>query len=68
MDSCSWWVYCHGEETHEMDYPVYVGLPNGRTVAIRDFAEHIIRMTRCRHVYGWPPGVCVLCLSAEYRA
>lgn len=51
-----------------MDYPVYVGLPNGRTVAIRDFAEHIIRMTRCRHVYGWPPGVCVMCLSAEYRA
>ncbi len=50
-----------------MNYPVRVTLPDGRSIEIRNMAQHAVRMVRCKHVYGWPPGVCVLCLSAVVR-
>lgn len=50
-----------------MNYPVEVTMPDGSVFRIRNMAEHAVRMARCAHLEGWPPGVCVLCLSARVR-
>lgn len=46
-----------------MDYPVKVWRPDGTSIVLYSFGQHITAMARCRHPRGFPPRFCSGCMS-----